>query len=43
MNQIYPFEWIQMSEEEEEMRKKLFPHDYSLMTKSVISKVRKYL
>jgi hypothetical protein len=37
----YPFHWFPMTEEEEKMGQKLFPHDYSLMTNSVISKVRK--
>ena len=41
MDQAYPFQWVSMSEDEEDMRQRLFPHDYSLMTKSVISNVRK--
>ena len=36
----YPFQWVSMSKDDEEMRQKLFPHDFSLMTKSVISNVR---
>ncbi len=42
MSHDYPFQWVPMNEKEEEMITKLFPHDYSMMKNSVISKVRNF-